>query len=100
MRIAWWLASGNRRLAEYVQTLRDLQTIRDLSTVDRTRPLGDVVADHERIYELIVARDADAAAREMYRHIAVTYELLVAQETGDSTPTVRPPWPEPNSWAH
>ncbi|MFZ0386122.1 MAG: GntR family transcriptional regulator [Solirubrobacteraceae bacterium] len=93
-------SSGNRRLAEYVQTLRDLQTIRDLSTVDRTRPLRDVIADHERIYELIIARDADGAAREMNRHIAVTYELLVAQETGDSTTTVRPPWPENNSWSH
>ena len=56
-----------------------------------------MIADHERIYELIVARDADGAAREMHRHIAVTYELLVAQETGDASTMVRQPWPEPNS---
>ncbi len=86
-------ASGNRRLADYVQTLRDLQMIRDMSTVDRTRPLAEVVADHERIYELIVAHDAAGAAREMHRHISVTYELLVAQETGTAVATAAAPWP-------
>ena len=87
-------ASGNRRLAEYVDTLRDLQMIRDLSTVDRSRPLVDVVADHERIYEKIVRGDADGAEREMHSHIATTYELLVAQETGESA-AARSSWPAP-----
>jgi DNA-binding GntR family transcriptional regulator len=87
-------ASGNRRLVEYVDTLRDLQMIRDLSTVDRTRPLPDVVADHERIYALIARRDADGAQREMYSHIATTYEMLVAQETGEVSVAL-PSWPEP-----
>lgn len=87
-------ASGNRRLADYVDTLRDLQMVRDLSTVDRTRPLAEVVADHEQIYERISAGDADGAAQEMYRHIAVTYRLLVAQETGEADPSSVPAWPE------
>jgi DNA-binding GntR family transcriptional regulator len=77
-------ASGNRRLAAYVATLRDLQMIRDLSTVDRTRPAADVVADHERVYERIRAGDADGAEREMRDHLAVTHQMLVAQETGDT----------------
>ncbi|MGH2871006.1 MAG: GntR family transcriptional regulator, partial [Solirubrobacteraceae bacterium] len=65
-------AAGNRRLADFVQSLRDLQLIRDASTVDRTRPLVDVVADHERICDAIVAGDAAAAAAEMHRHILLT----------------------------
>ncbi|MGH2876150.1 MAG: FCD domain-containing protein, partial [Solirubrobacteraceae bacterium] len=87
-------ASGNRRLADYVDTLRDLQMVRDLSTVDRTRPLADVIADHEQIYERISAGDADGAAREMYRHIAVTYRLLLAQETGEAESSSVSAWPE------
>jgi DNA-binding GntR family transcriptional regulator len=79
-------AAGNRRLAEYVDTLRDLQMIRDLSTVDRTRPAAAVVADHERIYERIRAGDADGAQRAMHTHLATTYELLVTQETGGTAP--------------
>lgn len=85
-------ASGNRRLAEYVGTLRDLQMIRNLSTVDRTRPLADVVADHERIYERIVRGDADGTQREMQGHIAKTYRLLAAQETGEEAAAL-PCWP-------
>ncbi len=76
-------ASGNRRLADYVQTLRDLQMIRGASTVDRTRPVADVVADHRRIYDCVVNGDAIAAANEMHRHIAVTCNLLIEQETGE-----------------
>jgi DNA-binding GntR family transcriptional regulator len=77
-------ASGNRRLAAYIATLRDLQMIRDLSTVDRTRTAADVVADHERVYDRIRAGDADGAEREMRDHLAVTYQTLVAQETGET----------------
>jgi DNA-binding GntR family transcriptional regulator len=85
-------AAGNRRLTEYIDTLRDLQMIRDLSTVDRTRPAADVVADHQRIYERIREGDADGARREMHDHLAITYELLVVQETGGSaTPSLS--WP-------
>lgn len=90
-------ASGNRRLADYVQTLRDLQMIRNMSTVDRTRPLADVVGDHEQIYEAIVNGDADAAAREMQRHISLTYKLLVAQEMGEAATSASEPWPDLDS---
>ena len=85
-------ASGNRRLVEYVDTLRDLQMIRDLSTVQRSRSLADVIADHERIHEEIVRGNADGAERQMHSHIATTYALLVAQETGEAA-TSRAFWP-------
>lgn len=89
-------ASGNRRLADFVQSLRDLQLIRDASTVDRTRPPADVVADHERIHAAIVVGDAAAAAHEMHRHILLTGRLLIEQETGDAGAALRGPWPEPH----
>jgi DNA-binding GntR family transcriptional regulator len=85
-------AAGNRRLTEYVATLRDLQMMRDLSTVDRTRPVGEVVADHERIFERIRSGDAEGAEREMHDHLAITYQTLVAQETGE-TPAAFLSWP-------
>jgi DNA-binding GntR family transcriptional regulator len=88
-------ASGNRRLADYIDTLRDLQMIRDQSTVGRTRPLAELVAEHEEIYRRIIQRDADGAARAMHRHIATTYQLLVAQETGEQPVPLAPSWAEP-----
>lgn len=88
-------ASGNRRLADFVGSLRDLQLIRDASTVDRTRPRIDGVADHERICAAIVNGDAAAAAREMHQHILITGELLIRQETGESATVLGDPWPAP-----
>lgn len=90
-------ASGNRRLAEFVQSLRDLQMIREASTVDRTRPRGDVIGDHERIHDAIVNGDAAAAAREMHHHILVTGRKLIEQETGESSDALAGPWPDPGS---
>jgi DNA-binding GntR family transcriptional regulator len=86
-------ASGNRRLADHVQSLRDLQMIRSISTVERTQPLADVVAEHQHIHDLIVAGDAAGAAEAMHRHIAVTYERLLEQETRESAAIMTPPWP-------
>lgn len=76
-------ASGNRRMADFVHSLRDLQMIRGASTIGQTRSAADVVADHERIYSHIVAGDADAAESEMLRHIELTRGLLIKQETAD-----------------
>jgi DNA-binding GntR family transcriptional regulator len=86
-------ASGNMRLADYVQSLRELQMIRDASTVERSRSMADVVADHQRIHDFVVAGDADGAAAEMHRHILVTSNLLIEQETGESAAVMNPPWP-------
>jgi DNA-binding GntR family transcriptional regulator len=88
-------ASGNRRLANYVDSLRDLQMIRGASTADKTRSLSDVVADHEAIYRHIVAGDAPGAAHEMHQHILLTCNLLIEQETGAATVLLGPPWPSP-----
>jgi DNA-binding GntR family transcriptional regulator len=88
-------ASGNRRLADFVQSLRDLQMIRSASTVDRSRPLADVVGDHEDIYDHVVRGDATGAAMTMHRHISLTCSLLIEQETGEPAVEMSPPWPHP-----
>lgn len=84
-------ASGNRRLADHVQSLRDLQMIRNMSTVERTQPLAEVVAEHQRVYDLIIKGDAAGAAEAMHQHIAVTYERLLEQETRKSAAIMNPP---------
>jgi DNA-binding GntR family transcriptional regulator len=76
-------ASGNQRLANFIDTLRDLQQVRGASTVGVTRDFQDVYQDHLDIYERITAGDAAGAAAAMKNHIALTARLLLAQEAGD-----------------
>lgn len=87
-------ASGNRRLSDYVDSLRDLQMIRGASTEGRTRELDEIYRDHEAIYDHVVAGDARAAALAMREHIATTSRLLLSQEAGETDPTSKfsPPW--------
>ena len=77
------LASGNQRLAAFVDSLRDLQVMRGASTAPRARSLKDICHDHERIYRQMVSGNAIGAAMAMRDHIALTSRLLLAQETGD-----------------
>jgi DNA-binding GntR family transcriptional regulator len=77
------MASGNQRLANFVDTLRDLQMVRGISTVGVTREFRDVYKDHQLIYERVIERDAAGAAAAMRDHIALTARLLLAQEAGD-----------------
>jgi len=76
-------ASGNRRLADFVDSLRDLQMMRGLTAVPKTRALNEIGDDHQRIYEQIVKRDPTGAAKAMREHLAISSRLLIAQETGD-----------------
>lgn len=74
--------SGNRRLAEYVERLRDLVTTKGTSTPGRSRTLHDICDEHEAILERVVARDANSAAAAMKRHLMNTGRLLLKQEGG------------------
>ncbi len=86
-------ASGNRRLADYIDTLRDLQMIRNASTLNRSRSLEDIVRDHALICERVEAGDAKGAALAMRDHIATTSRLLLAQEAGEADGAeFEPPW--------
>ena len=75
-------ASGNSRLAEYVDGLRDTVLRRGVSTARSSRSLDDIVAEHLTVLERIESGDADGAAAAMRAHILHTAELLIAQEGG------------------
>jgi DNA-binding GntR family transcriptional regulator len=75
-------ASGNGRLAEYVDSLRDVVLRRGVSTAGHSRSLGHIVAEHAGVLERVEAGDAEGAARTMRAHILHTAELLISQEVG------------------
>lgn len=75
-------ASGNSRLADYIDSLRDLILTRGVSTVDRTRSLKEVVAEHHGILDAIAGGDAEGAATAMKGHLVSTATLLLHQEAG------------------
>jgi len=76
-------ASGNRRLADFIDSLRDLQMMRGLTAAPKTRDLNEICDDHQRIFDQIVKRDPKGAAVAMRDHLAVSSRLIIAQETGD-----------------
>ncbi|MEX1077941.1 MAG: GntR family transcriptional regulator [Homoserinimonas sp.] len=83
------LSTGNVRLAEMVESLRDATQAHGVSTIDRTRSIRDVQVEHVPIVEAIRARDADAAAALMRDHLTTTGLLLmrqVASATGEQAP--------------
>lgn len=75
-------ASGNRRLADFIDSLRDLQMIRGLSVIPKARELEEICADHERIYNRILDHDAMGAAIAMREHLSLSSRLIIAEETG------------------
>ncbi|MGA7396666.1 MAG: GntR family transcriptional regulator [Solirubrobacterales bacterium] len=75
-------ASGNTRLAEYVDSLRDLILTRGVSTVDTKRSLKEIVVEHQSIIDALEKADADGAAAAMKRHLVNTSALILEQEGG------------------
>ncbi|NIH81527.1 GntR family transcriptional regulator [Amycolatopsis viridis] len=88
-------ASGNVRLARYVDSLRDMVLLRGTSTVDTSRSLADILAEHEAIFALIESGKAGEAAECMRAHLLNTARLLIGQEaaaSGDPVPPVSMEW--------
>jgi DNA-binding GntR family transcriptional regulator len=84
-------AGGNSLLTATVGNLRDTITTVGASTVDQTRSLADIAAEHEPILAALAAADPDAAAAAMHHHVAHTGELLLAQvSTENDTPVSAP----------
>ncbi len=75
--------SGNRRLQEFVDQIRDLVVARGNSTLGTTRSPRELVDEHRVILERIRGGDALGAASAMREHINRTGCLLIAQEGGD-----------------
>jgi DNA-binding GntR family transcriptional regulator len=83
---ALMIASGNRRLAEYVDTLRDMVLVRGVTTAGRARSLDEIVAEHRAILERVEGHDPDGTAALMGAHIEQTARLLIAQEQDQLEP--------------
>jgi DNA-binding GntR family transcriptional regulator len=74
-------ASGNSRLARYIDTLRDLVQRRgQLTTL--SRQLGAIAREHGPILAAMEKRDGAAAEQAMRHHIRQTRDALLAQEAG------------------
>lgn len=82
--------SGNRRLAEYVDSLRDLVLMRGISTGGRSRSLDQIVDEHREILAAIESGDAERARSAMKRHLVSTALLLLEQEGGRDAETGLP----------
>jgi DNA-binding GntR family transcriptional regulator len=76
-------ASGNRRLADFIDSLRDLQMMRGFTVAPRMRDLDEICDDHQRICDQIAKRDPMSAAMAMREHLAISSRLIIAQESGD-----------------
>lgn len=73
-------ASGNRRLADYVDHLRDQVIVRDPERLQSTSNERSVAVGHAVILESLERRDADGAAAAALAHVEHTYHMLIAQE--------------------
>ncbi|MEA2622478.1 MAG: hypothetical protein QOH61_1388 [Chloroflexota bacterium] len=73
--------AGNRRLADYVDSLRDMVLVRGVTTAGLSRTLDEIVDEHQVVLDFIEAGDAEGAAEAMRRHIAQTAELIIQQES-------------------
>jgi DNA-binding GntR family transcriptional regulator len=86
------MESGNRRLADYVDSLRDILMVRISGSIDDRQRSGrrDVAAEHRRILECVENHDADGAAEAVRDHLRHTAEMLAKQEMdGDVTQWVK-----------
>jgi DNA-binding GntR family transcriptional regulator len=72
------LASGNTRLADYVDGLRDMVLFRDSTTVRKGRTPQAVLDEHLPVMAALSAKDPTAAARAMAQHIVHTKQLLLS----------------------
>jgi DNA-binding GntR family transcriptional regulator len=78
-----WLilhATGNKRLADYVDNLRDIVLRKGSTTAERSRTTKDIVAEHVAVMEPMEHGDPHSAAVAMFKHIEHTAELLIKQE--------------------
>ncbi len=73
-------ASGNTRLAVYVDGLRDVVLRRDSTTVRHGRTPAAILAEHLPILEAISRRDGPAAADAMAAHLRATRQILLGSE--------------------
>jgi DNA-binding GntR family transcriptional regulator len=87
------LSTGNERLADLVESLRDTTQAHGASTINRSRSIREVQVEHLPIVDAIRRRDADAAADLMRDHLTATALLLMRQVAGASGEPLPAQWP-------
>jgi DNA-binding GntR family transcriptional regulator len=87
------LSTGNERLADLVESLRDATQAHGVSTIDRSRSIREVQLEHLPIVDAIGRRDAAAAAALMRDHLTTTALLLMRQVAAATGERVPGEWP-------
>lgn len=76
----------NQRLSSVLTGLRDVTRAHGAWTGNSTRPVREIMAEHEVIVEALFARDPDRASQAMRDHLVRTGTLLmqqIASRTGE-----------------
>lgn len=68
--------SGNRRIIEIIQALRENTSLLGPPTTASGRSLTEILADHEPVVTAVLARDGNRAEKAMRTHLQRTGELL------------------------
>jgi DNA-binding GntR family transcriptional regulator len=74
--------SGNERLAEFVDSLRNVVLNRGVSTANRTESIEEILEPHLELLRLVRDHEPEEAAASMRTHLVQTGEKLLAQEFG------------------
>ncbi|MFI7004730.1 GntR family transcriptional regulator [Nocardia sp. NPDC050175] len=77
-------ASGNRRLAKFVNELRQTLALDGRHSVPRYQPVDTALKDHWAIIEALRKRDGVGAERAMRKHLVRSGDLLVAHSSDDN----------------
>lgn len=80
------LMGGNRRLADYVDHLRDVVAVRSMESARSARREGGGSVDHSGILDRLERRDADGLADAIRSHLDGTLELLLGGGMAGSPP--------------
>jgi DNA-binding GntR family transcriptional regulator len=75
--------SGNGRLAEFVDSLRNFVLGTGVSTAKQSESIEEILQPHLDILTLVHEHDAEGAARAMGAHIRDTGLKLIVQEFGE-----------------
>jgi DNA-binding GntR family transcriptional regulator len=80
------LMGGNRRLADYVDHLRDVVAVRSMESARSAHREGGGSVDHRGILDRLERRDADGVADAILSHLDGTLELLLRRSPGSRAP--------------
>lgn len=84
------LSSGNRRLADYVDHLRDIVAVRSMVSARSARQEGGGSVDHDEILRLLEQHDAAGLAEAVRSHLDGTLRMLLS-EPDDGRPREEDP---------